>query len=172
MATLIIGDPPPELRELLERRRRAGADRLDEVWEGVRYLLPALSIEHAHMATQVAMILDPLAHAAGLMPAGRFTLGESEYDYRVPDGGLFLPGASGVWQFTASMVVEIMSPDDESLQKLPFYAAHNVDEVLLVDPTTETVTWLALRDGDYQPVEHSGLIALGPAELVSRLDWP
>ena len=55
---------------------------------------------------------------------------------------------------------------------LPFYAAHGVDEVRLVDPETRTVTWLALRDGAYQPVERSGLIELGPAELAAQLDWP
>jgi len=70
------------------------------------------------------------------------------------------------------MVVEILSPGDESWQKLPFYAEHDVDEVLLVDVTERTVTWLALRDGGYQPVQASGLIALGQAELAERLDWP
>ncbi|MDX6682995.1 MAG: hypothetical protein QOG94_3034, partial [Solirubrobacteraceae bacterium] len=35
-----------------------------------------------------------------------------------------------------------------------------------------TVTWLALHDGEYRPVERSGLIELGPTELAERLDWP
>jgi hypothetical protein len=30
MTTLVLGSPPPELEALLERRRRAGVDRLDE----------------------------------------------------------------------------------------------------------------------------------------------
>jgi hypothetical protein len=68
--------------------------------------------------------------------------------------------------------MEILSPGDESLQKLPFYAAHDVDEVLLVDPAERTITWLALRDGEYEPVERSGLIDLGTSELAERLDWP
>lgn len=68
--------------------------------------------------------------------------------------------------------MEILSPGDESRQKLAFYAEHDVDEVLLVDPAERAVTWLALHDGEYQPVQHSGLIELGPAELAERLDWP
>ncbi|MBA3748102.1 MAG: Uma2 family endonuclease, partial [Solirubrobacterales bacterium] len=97
---------------------------------------------------------------------------ESEHDFRVPDGGLHRPGAAGVWLHTAAVVVEILSPGDESWQKLPFYAAHHVDEVLLVDPAEHTVIWLQLQDGEYKPVQQSGLIELGPSELAQQLDWP
>lgn len=68
--------------------------------------------------------------------------------------------------------MRFLSPDDETWQKLPFYAEHKVDEVLVADPAERTVTWLALRDGEYAPVERSGLIDLGPAELAERIDWP
>ncbi len=88
------------------------------------------------------------------------------------DGGLHRPGAAGVWLHTAAVVVEILSPGDESWQKLPFYAAHHVDEVLLVDPAEHTVIWLQLQDGEYKPVQQSGLIELGPSELAQQLDWP
>jgi len=173
MTTLVLGSPPPELEALLERRRRAGVDRLDEVWQGVLHMVPGPSSEHARLTHQLAVLLDAPARAAGLLPAmGDFNLGESEYDFRVPDGGLLHPGAAGVWLATAALVVEILSPGDESWQKLPFYAEHHVDEVLLVDPAERTVTWLALRDGEYKPVQRSGLIDLGPAELTDQLDWP
>ncbi len=173
MPTLVLGTPPPELEALLERRRRAGADRLDEVWQGVHHIVPVPSYQHARIIQQLAELLGPPARAAGLKPAiGAFNLGESEHDFRVPDGGLHRPGAAGVWLSTAAVVVEVLSPGDESWQKLPFYAAHHVDEVLTVDPAERTVTWLALHDGEYQPVQRSGLIALGPAELAARLDWP
>jgi len=173
MPTLVLGAPPPELEALLERRRRAGVDRLDEVWQGVRHMVPGPSFEHARISQQLAVLLDGPARAAGLVPAmSEFNLGVSEHDFRVPDGGLHRPGAAGVWLATAALVVEILSPGDESWQKLPFYAEHHVDEVLLVDPDTRTVTWLALRDGEYEPVERSGLIELGPAELAERIDWP
>jgi hypothetical protein len=173
MTTLVLGTPPPELRALLERRRRAGVDRLDEVWEGVLHMVPGPSIEHADLSQQLAELLGPRARAAGLRPTmGDFNLGLSEDDFRIPDGGLHRPGASGVWHATAAAVVEILSPGDESREKLPFYAAHDVDEVLLVDPDTRSITWLALRDGRYEAVQRSGLIDLGPAELAELLDWP
>jgi len=85
-----------------------------------------------------------------------FNLGESEHDFRVPDGGLLRPGTADVWVSTAPMVVEILSPGDESRQKLGFYAEHRVDEVLLVDPDKRTVTWLALRDGQYETIQQAG----------------
>jgi hypothetical protein len=34
------------------------------------------------------------------------------------------------------------------------------------------VTWLALHDREYAPVQRSGLIELGPTELAEQLDWP
>ncbi|MHB8691966.1 MAG: Uma2 family endonuclease [Solirubrobacteraceae bacterium] len=173
MPTLVLGPPPPELAALLERRRRAGVDRLDEVWQGVRHMVPGPSFEHARVAQQLAVLLDGPARAAGLVPTmSEFNLGEGEHDFRVPDGGLHRPGAAGVWLSTAALVVEILSPGDESWQKLPFFAAHHVDEVLIVDPAERTVTWLALRDGEYAPVGRSGLIELGPTELAEQLDWP
>jgi Putative restriction endonuclease len=173
MATLVLGPPPPELQALLERRRRSGVDRLDEVWEGVLHMIPAPSFEHARVTQQLAVLLDGPAGTAGLLPAiGEFNLGESEHDFRVPDGGLHRPGTSGVWLSTAAVVVEIVSPGDETWEKLPFYARHHVDEVLIVDPEKRTVDWLALTDNEYRAVERSGLIELGPRELAEQIDWP
>ncbi len=173
MTTLVLGSPPPELEALLERRRQAGVDRLDEVWQGVLHMVPGPNVEHSFISQQLAVLLDAPARRAGLLPGmGEFNLGESEHDFRVPDGGLHRPGAAGVWLHTAALVVEILSPGDESRQKLPFYAAHHVDEVLLVDPADRSVTWLALREGEYEPVQRSRLIELGPLELAERIDWP
>jgi len=173
VATLVLGSPPPELETLIERRRCAGADHLDEVWQGVRHLVPGPSFEHARLSQQLAERLGPLARAAGLAATiSEFNLGESEHDFRVPDGGLHRSGAAGVWLSTAALVLEILSPGDETWQKLPFYAAHDVDEILIVDPTERTVTWLGLSDGDYHPLERSRLIEIGPVELAARLDWP
>ncbi len=50
--------------------------------------------------------------------------------------------------------------------KLPFYATHHVDEVVIVDPEKRSVDWLALAGDGYEPVECSGLLELGPN------DWP
>src|SRR5450755_3160744 len=123
MATLVLGDPP-ELQALRERRRRAGADRHDEVWEGVLHMTPEPSGAHLYVQQQLAEVLGPLARAAGLVPGiGGFNLG-SETDYRAPDGGLFRSREFGVWHRTAALVLEIVSPRDETWSKLAFYAAH------------------------------------------------
>jgi hypothetical protein len=47
-----------------------------------------------------------------------------------------------------------------------------VDELLVVEPAERQVRWLALVDGEYRPVERSGLIDLSVAELAERLEWP
>ena len=70
-------------------------------------------------------------------------------------------------------MVEIVSPNDDTWKKLAFYAAHHVDELLIVDPEKRRVDWLRLEPaGEYAPIECSRLIELGPAELAERLDWP
>ena len=173
MRTVVLDPSTASLDELLERRRRSGLDRLDEVWEGVLHMVPAPIGEHADIKQQLAEQLGPRARAAGLWPTmGEFNLGDSEDDFRVPDGGLHRERLRGVWHHTAALVVEIASPNDESWQKLPFYAAHGVAEVLIVDPRKRQVHWLGLTDGDYTPIERSALLDLGPRELAERIDWP
>lgn len=172
MPTLVLGIPPPELEALLERRRRAGADQFDEVWEGVYHVVPGPSHTHGRVEADLLALLRGPAKDAGLEVTGQFNLGESEHDFRVPDGGLHRPGADGMWHSTAALVFEIVSSGDQSWQKLPFYAKHNVDEVLIVDPAERTVAWLALREGEYRAAQRSGLVESGPAELSEQIDWP
>ena len=87
-------------------------------------------------------MLGPAARDAGLVPLiNIFNLGASQ-NYRAPHGGLFRAVPDQVFLPTAALVVEIVSPDDESWAKLDFYAAHDVDDLLLVDPQ---VHWLGLR---------------------------
>jgi Uma2 family endonuclease len=172
MRTLLPDPPPAELIELLERRKRLGLDRHDEVWEGVLHMVPGPSSEHADIGAQVILLLGAPAAAAGLRVSTDFNLGDSKDDFRVPDGGLHRNRPRGIWLPTAALVIEILSPGDESWQKLPFYAAHDVDEILIVDPDTRKVHWLALANGEYQAVECSTLIDLGPAQLAQQVDWP
>jgi len=177
MATLVLGMPPPELEALLERRRQAGVDRLDEVWRGVRQLVPGPA-SSTRASRSNLLCCSTLPRDAGLLAAmSGFTL--STVRARLPraDGGLRRPGAAGVWLPTAAVVVEILSPDDESWQKLPVYAEHHVDEVLFVDPTERTVTWLALRNGVQAgpakpPDRARARRARRPARLPRSGGWP
>jgi Uma2 family endonuclease len=170
---MVLDPATAGLGDVLEGRRRSGLDRLDEIWEGVYHMVPAPSGEHAEISQQLAELLGPPARAAGLVATiAEFNLGEDDHDFRVPDGGLHRGRPTGVWHQTAALVVEIVSPGDESWEKLPFYAAHDVDEVLIVDPQERAVSWLALEDGEYRPVEHSALLDLGAQGLAEQLDWP
>ena len=172
MPTLVKDPPPAGFEALLDRRRRLGQDLFDEVWEGVYHVNPAPHSRHGRTARQVAVIVEPLARAAGLVGTDAFNLGEPD-DYRVPDGGWLRPGPDKVYLPTAALVVEIVSPDDDTWEKLDFYAAHHVDELLIVDPQKRQVDWMGLTvRGEYARVERSGLIDLGPAELADQLDWP
>jgi Uma2 family endonuclease len=172
MPTVVLDPQPAEIDALIERRRRSGVDRFDEMWEGVLHMPPAPSGEHSSVEWQLANLLGPLAGQAGLHAGGQFNLGEGERDYRVPDGGLHREHPRGVWHATAALAIEIVSPNDESWDKLGFYAAHDVDEVLIVDPATHKVDWLALVGDEYRPIEQSGLIDLGPSALAEQIDWP
>jgi Uma2 family endonuclease len=171
MRTVVPDPPPAEFEALLERRRRCGADTHDEIWDGVYHVTPAPSMAHSLIARQLAELLGPLARAARLAFSNEFNLGESD-DFRVPDLGLHRDPLPGVRHPTAALVVEVVSPGDETWEKLPFYARHDVDEALIVDPAEREVHWLALQGGEYRPVQRSGLIELGARELSERIDWP
>jgi Uma2 family endonuclease len=171
MPTLVRDPAPPEFEALLERRRRLGQDLFDEVWEGVRHMNPAPSGGHARIEAQLLAALQPLAMPAELTVVGQFNLGDDEHDYRVPDGGLQREFTDRVFYPTAALVIEIVSPGDETWEKLAFYAAHSVEELLIIDPKDRTVSWLGLEGGEYKHLKRSRLLELGAAELAQRIDW-
>lgn len=172
MPTLVFDPPPAELEAILERRRQCGADRHDEVWEGVLHMIPPPSVEHERLLTKLVRLLGPHADAAGLEITGGIGIGANADDYRVPDLALLRPGYKPQWNETAALVVEIVSPKDKSWEKLPFYAAHDVDELVIVDPTKRTVDWLARAGDRYESTACSALLELGPQRLAEQLDWP
>jgi Uma2 family endonuclease len=172
MPTLILDPPPYLFEELLEHRRRMGADRHDEVWKGVYHMVPGPNGPHSFTAQKLAVLLDAPARAAGMHVGMEFNVGESVDDFRVPDLGVHREQGFGTWAHTAAIVVEILSPTDEAWQKLPFYAEHHVDELLFVDPAERSVTWMALTDGEYRQVERSAVIDMSAGELAARIDWP
>ena len=171
MPTVIPDPPPAEIEVVLERRRRLGLDRRDEVWEGVLHVAPSPLRRHAVLQAQLLELLGPLGRAVGLVTAGEFNLGEED-DYRIPDAALLAPGPDQLYVPTASLAIETLSPGDETQEKLPFYAEHGVGEVLIVDPEQRRVQWLRLAEGEYRPIERSALIDLSARELQERLDWP
>lgn len=166
-------DPlPSALEQLLEERARLDLDRRDEVWEGVLHVIPPPSHAHELLAVRLVRLLAPHADKAGLEMTGGVGIGTGKDDYRVPDLALHRPGTAAQWHPTAALIVEVVSPGDESWAKLDFYAARRVEELLIVDPQRRTVDWLALAREEYRPVQRSALIALGPGELARGIEWP
>lgn len=156
----------------IERRQQLGIDGRDEVWAGVYRMIPPPNLVHQCVAEQLSVLLAAPARTVGLRPLIReFGIGEPD-DFRVPDGGLLRGDVDGVWLPTAALVLEILSPRDQTWKKLSFYAARGVGELLIVDPRERTVQWLALSNGSYEPIARSGLIDMGATELAELIDWP
>jgi Uma2 family endonuclease len=171
MRTLVLDPAPPQLQELIAQRQRTGTDRHDEVWEGVYHMIPVAGIAHSLVAAQLAQLLGEPARANGLVVGAEFNLGVKD-DFRVPDLGVHRDPQLAVWVPTAAIAVEVLSPDDDTWKKLPFYAQHDVDELLIVDPAEHSVTWLALREGEYRPADRSAMLDLHADALTERIDWP
>lgn len=168
----VVSDPPPaDFEAWLERRRQWGGDRYDELWAGELHVNPLPHGRHTDIQQQVMVRLDPLARAVGLMPLSASNIGAAG-DYRCPDGVVVRPGPHRLCYPTAALALEVLSPGDETWDKLGFYAAHGVEELLVVDPHERTVQWLSLVEDEYRPTARSGLIELGPDELAELLDWP
>lgn len=169
MTTTVRGPRPPELAAWLERRRLAGADRFDEVWEGRYVVAPDPHLNHGTVQGELYLLLKPVARCLGLLASGTFNLGRPT-DFRVPDAGL-VPGPPGVWHETAVLVVEVLSPDDMAFDKLDFYTARGVRELLVVDWQQRSVRCFALLDGQAER-DRSEVLARSTAEVVDAIDWP
>jgi Uma2 family endonuclease len=134
---------------LIEERRRTGAECWDELWDGELHIAPPPSGLHQRVGMELAMVLNPLAKARGLVGSyetGLFRPG-TDLDYRVPDQVYARPelaterGVDG----PAELVVELISPGDETYAKLGFYADLGVGEVLVVHPEERRVELFVAR---------------------------
>lgn len=171
MRTVMLGSMPAHVAALVERRRSLGIDLHDEVWEGDYHMAPAPHPWHGYLDDEIAAALRPVARRVGLYGTGPFNLGGPD-DYRVPDRGLQRTLPATTFASTAALVVEIVSPDDETWAKLDFYAGHRVDELVIVDPTQRSVTWLALEEDRYVEVRTSALLGVSADEVIRDISWP
>lgn len=129
--------------EELADRRAKGLDRWDEVWEGVLHMTPAPSYEHQRIVDSLVEFLRPRLRTTGrgtlVSGINVFREHAATTDYRIPDltfvaaGREHLLGADGVRGGGPDGVIEIRSADDETFEKLSFYAAIGVKEVIVVD---------------------------------------
>ena len=160
--------PEPEYREfrvldpltaaaIVAEREASGADRYDEVWEGVYVMSPLADIEHQDLATALSSVLFYAVDRAGL---GRVFNGVNVSDrekgwkrnYRVPDVAVYLRGnparhCGTYWCGGPDFAVEVISPEERPREKFPFYASTGTREVLLMDRDPWTLELHRLRDG-------------------------
>jgi Uma2 family endonuclease len=172
MRTVVLGDTHPELTEWIARRRALGQDRYDEVWNGDYHVSPAAHLWHGIVINELGAVLRQLAAPRGLVVGVDFNLGDDIHNFRVPDVGVHRAPRDEVWVPTAAMVVEVVSPDDESWLKFDHYAAHGVDEVLIADPRERTLDLFILAGDHYARAAHSALLDVSVAELHEAVTWP
>ncbi|MFP5346814.1 MAG: Uma2 family endonuclease [Actinomycetes bacterium] len=170
MSTLFV-ENTPEVQEWLARRHERGLDKKDEVWEGVYHVAPVEHARNGMTAMQLVLFLQHAAASAGLTPTGPFNLGE-ERDHRVPGIGFHRDATPRQYMPTAALVVEVLSPGDETFAKLGFYAAHGVEEVWVVDPLARSVRIWQLRHGALTETGASALLSLTARSVAQSLQWP
>jgi Uma2 family endonuclease len=171
MRTVVLGERPRVLDEFIARRQALGQDVFDEVWDGEYHVVPGPSAEHGRVDYELSVLLRSRAQAAGLVGTGPFNLGARE-DYRVPDGGFHRGSPRGVYLPTAAIVVEVVSPDDETYLKIDFYASHGVEELIVADPELRAVRIWQLIEGALIETGQSELLGVSAAELMRDIAWP
>lgn len=115
-------------------------------------MVPPPSRWHQEFVTRLEYVLLPVAERMGLKlthETGLFRPGVDESDYRTPDLVVYKPenGSERGVEGQAELVVEVLSPKDESRAKLPFYESVGTCEVLLIEPNTREVELFVLRAG-------------------------
>lgn len=171
-SVVVLGPPPAEVEELIERRHRLGLDLYDEVWEGTYHMSPGPHADHGYLDDELASVLRPLAKAVGLVPYGPLNIGEDAHNYRVPDRALLRGQVHSTFVATAAAVVEILSPDDETFEKFSFYAARGVEEIFVVDGQKRGVRIFSLVEGAYDETGRSRLLDVSSSDLEAAVDWP
>jgi Uma2 family endonuclease len=155
----------------IDRRRRLGIDKKDELWDGVWHLVNAPKVWHQRLNLDMGYVLLPLARGRGLEPLlDSGVIDDIEKNFRIPDQIYARPadvGEDGVT--SAGLVVEVRSPRDESYEKLPFYAERGVTEVLIVHQDRRFELY-RLAEGEYHPAKDGRSTVLGVT--FSTVDGP
>jgi hypothetical protein len=73
---------------------------------------------------------------------------------------------------SAELVVEIVSPGDESRLKYEFYFRMGVAEVVIVDPEHRTVEWFVRDSSGFRPTERGNLLDISATALTELINWP
>ena len=150
---------PQVPQHILDQRARTGADRWDEMWEGVLHMPPVPNREHQDVAKDLMIWLEThWARRLGNRVHGPINLaspGGWPNDYRIPDLVLLTPDRFDIdrneyFEGAPTVVIEVRSPGDETMDKMPFYAKLGVPEMWIIDRDTRAPDLYVLREGQYQ----------------------
>jgi len=149
--------------EELAKRRLTGIDRFDEMWEGVLHMAPAPAYEHQRIVSAIDRFLGTLCEqrGRGVLAIGInvFNEASNEPDYRISDfsfvanGRQHILARDGIRGGGPDAVIEIRSPDDETYEKLPFFARLGVREVIVIDRDTKRPEIYRLAGPQYVAVQ-------------------
>jgi Uma2 family endonuclease len=163
---LMVLDPTDEKR-LRAEREASGADRYDEVWEGVYMMVPLANNEHQNLQTRLAGAIQyavgwngPVHVDAGANVSDRED--DWTHNYRIPDVVVVFPGSAAKdcgthWCGGPDFCAEIASPGDRSRDKLHFYAGIGMRELLLIDRDPWALELYRLSVGQLRIVGRSDL---------------
>ncbi len=149
-------------QDLLEDRRRTGADQWDEMWDGVLHMAPLPTREHQDFLSEIEFWLrshwarpfgNRVHREINLAPVGGWPK-----DYRGPDLVLLTPDRFHIdhntyFEGAPLVVVEIHSPGDESYEKLDFYAKLGVPEAWIIHRDSRKPEIYVLHDDEYREAE-------------------
>jgi Uma2 family endonuclease len=165
MATMILDQQYAE--QLIEQRRAWGADKFDEVWEGIYMMAPLANDEHQNLASKFCAILEDILGwkrfadvRAGVNLAAR--TGVWKENYRCPDVAVFLRDTKAEncdthWRGPADFLIEITSPGDRTHEKITFYNQIGVEELLIVNRETWALELYQRQDNKLQKTAESQL---------------
>jgi Uma2 family endonuclease len=161
---------------IIKDRRARGADLFDEVWDGVYVMAPVPNDEHQDIALGLASVVHEVIQVAKLgkvRPPINLASSARDWgrDYRIPDLAVFLNGSPSIchgafWTGAPDFLVEIVSPYDQTREKLGFYERIGTRELLIIDRDPWQLELLRLDAGKLASVGDSTLEA--PHSLASE----
>ena len=171
----------PRLEERLKAEREAsGADRYDEVWEGVYMMTPIPNTEHQYLVGRLTALLVEVIGGPelGIVCPGvnlsRADIEDWTQDYRVPDVAVLLHGSRGKdcdthWRGGVDFLIEVTSPGDRTREKIPFYSRIGVVELLLLDRESWT---LELHRREKDQLQKVGQSTVDAGQVLSSAAVP
>ena len=160
---------------ILEWRERTGANRYDEVWDGVLHMAPISTGGHEDFVWEVQTFLRmrwAKSRQAKARPMNVSPPGGWPHNYRVPDMIIWKRDRderdkSTHFEGAPNVAIEVRSPDDESYTKLSFCAELGTPEVWILDRDTRTPEMYSLKGRKYERVlaDAAGWIVSGETQV-------